>query len=60
MQKNYRAETDGIETTPTEFITAWGGVLLAIRRDLRYRKTKLTEIDMLRYSIKDIDEIVQR
>lgn len=56
MQRNYRSEREGSRISVNELITMWGGVLLAIRRDLRNNKTKLTETDMLRYSIKDIDD----
>ena len=35
----------------------WGSLLLAIRRDLGAKGTKLTEKDMLRSQIKDIDDV---
>lgn len=58
-QRNYRTGRNGSVISPKELIETWGGVLLAIRRDLRGKKTTLTEVDMLRYSVKDIDEFVR-
>ena len=55
MQYFYKIERDGTSPKPRVFLNLWGGVLLAIRRDLGIRNTKLSSIDMLRSQIKDID-----
>ena len=57
MQQNFRAAQDGEDLPPADLVRAWGAVLLAIRCDLRDRKTRLREMDMLRSSIQDIDSI---
>ena len=56
MQYFYRADGEGKSINPGEMVQYWGRVLLAIRRDLGNKKTKLSEIDMLRMQIKDIDK----
>ena len=58
MQHIYRMERDSASATPVELLTHWGRVLIAIRRDLGNNKTKLTEADMLRAQIKDIDKFI--
>jgi len=40
-----------------EFLKLWGGLLLAIRRDVGNKSTGLDEIDMLRWLIRDIDRL---
>ena len=55
MQYFYKLERDGMSPEPKSFLGLWGSVLLAIRRDLGIRSTKLSSIDMLRSQIKDID-----
>lgn len=57
MRQNFRAAEDGGDLSPADLVQAWGGVLLAIRRDLRGRRTQLRELDMLRPFIKDIDRV---
>ena len=52
MQYTYKGNTDA-----KELVSMWGGLLLAIRRDLIGKKTKLSEIDMLRSTITDIDKV---
>lgn len=56
MQQNFRTAEKN-DLTPADHVQAWGGVLLAIRRDLRDRRTHLRERDMLRPFIKDIDSV---
>lgn len=57
MQQGFRVAQDNSTMSPSDLVQSWGGVLLAIRRDLRNRKTQLRELDMLRSSITDIDDI---
>ena len=59
MQYIYRLENADTSAKPEDILVYWGGVLLAIRRDLGNKKTKLSEVDMLRGQIKDIDKIVK-
>ena len=40
-----------------DLMSAWGGLYLAIRRDLGNRSTRLGSIDVLRHSITDIDDL---
>ena len=54
MQYSYKGNTN-----PMQLISTWGGLLLAIRRDLVGNKTKLNEVDMLRSMITDIDKITK-
>ena len=58
MQYIYGMETGGELDDPTVMLKHWAALLLAIRRDLGNAKTKLTEIDMLRDWIKDIDQMI--
>ena len=55
MQFFYKAE-DSSSIPPKKLIELWGGLLLAIRRDLGTGDTRLKNIDMLRASITDIDQ----
>ena len=57
MQYIYRIERDGPTSKPETMILLWGRVLLAIRKDLGNKRTKLEEIDMLEGYIKDIDKV---
>ena len=50
-------EEGGTAANPADMLDHFGGVLLAIRRDLGNKGTKLTAIDMLRIQIKDIDQL---
>lgn len=59
MQHTYRMERDDVASRPEELLFYWGRVLIAIRRDLGSTGTKLTEIDMLKVHIKDIDQLVK-
>lgn len=57
MQYTYRA-ADGKEPQDTQrMMSLWGEVLLAIRRSLGNKRTKLDSFDMLRGFIKDIDAL---
>ena len=60
MQYFYSVEKleDGTSPDPKDMLDHFGAVLLAIRRDLGNKRTKLTEIDMLRIQIKDIDQLI--
>ena len=46
---------DGSTDRLRDLMSAWGGLYLAIRRDLGNRSTRLGPIDVLRHSITDID-----
>ena len=46
------------EAQPLEALKRWGALLLAIRRDLGNKNTKLQDIDMLRAYITDIDTAI--
>ena len=59
MQYFYRAEREGTVPDPKSFLDLWGSVLLAVRRDLGIRNTKLSSADMLRSQIKDIDQAIR-
>ena len=55
MQYSYTGKQDTYE-----FARLWGKLRLEIRRSLGNKKTKLTEFDMLRGEIKDIDTLVKK
>lgn len=57
MQYIYGLDAEGQSVVPRDLVAIWGGLILAIRRDLVSKKTKLKEIDMLRSMIKDIDTV---
>ena len=59
MQHIYSLDREGTSGKPEAMLVYWGGVLLAIRRDLGNNKTGLTEVDMLRGQIKDIDQLIK-
>ncbi len=59
MQYMYSLERDDTSTKPEDILVHWGGVLLAIRRDLGNKGTRLAEVDMLRGQIKDIDQFIK-
>ena len=44
--------------TPPLILTNWGHLLLAIRKDLGNKGTKLNEKDMLSSQVKDIDQLM--
>ena len=56
MQHFYESERAG-KQNPKEMFKLYGRFLLAIRKSLGNKKTKLGEFDMLRAMIKDIDTI---
>ena len=56
MQHFYKSEKTGTQDSKKMF-RLYGGFLLAIRKSLGNKKTKLNEIDMLISMIKDIDSI---
>lgn len=56
MQYFFKTSDEGGTAQPVDFIGLFGGFLLAIRRDLGQADTQLSEVDMLRMMIKDIDK----
>ncbi len=56
MQYLYRHPTDA---EPLKILTLWGEVLLAIRRDLGNKGTKLETADMFKNLITDIDRYLK-
>jgi len=58
MQYFFNLEKSGEPADPGVVMLHWGSLLLAIRRDLGAKGTKLTEKDMLRSQIKDIDDVI--
>ena len=56
MGHMYKAEAAG-KQDPQEMMRLWGGLLLEIRRSLGNKKTQLTEFDMLRAMISDIEKL---
>ena len=58
MQYVYTSEQDNDLDKGKEMLKYWGGLILAVRRDLGNEKTKLTELDMLRGQITDIDKAI--
>ena len=58
MQFFYRAAETGESPSPQEMLRRWGGFLLAVRKDIGNPRTKLTERDMLRGMITDIDRML--
>lgn len=59
MQCIYSIEQGDASAKPEDMLVHWGRVLLAIRRDLSNKETSLTEVDMLRGQIKDIDQFIK-
>ena len=57
MQFIYRSEDNKGSMSGEDLLINWGGLILAIRRDLVNKRTKLNERDMLKALIKDIDRI---
>lgn len=57
MQYFYGLERQEKAIEPEQFLLLFGRVLLAIRKDLGNRRTKLSEIDMLQSQIKDISRL---
>lgn len=59
MQYIYRAGTDdGTDMDPRQLMRHWGAFLLEIRRNLGNADTKLTEVDMLKGFITDVDRLL--
>ena len=58
MQYSYGIDGDRAPANPEVMLRLWGHVLLAIRKDLGNKRTKLEEIDMLKGHIKDIDKVI--
>ena len=56
MQYIYKAEADQ-NPDPKEMMRLWGKLLLEIRKSLGNENTKLSELDMLRGFIKDIEKL---
>ena len=56
MQQFYRDDETG-KQDPSLLMRSFGKVLIAIRKDLGNKKTKLNELDMLKAMIKDIDKL---
>ncbi len=55
MRLFWKAEREGENVSTQAIITHWGGLLLAIRKDLGLKNTKLVAEDMLRTHIKDMN-----
>ena len=58
MQDIFKAE--GTTLSPQVMIRNWGDLLLAIRKDLGGRRSKLKGVDMLRNHINDIDQYLSK
>ena len=56
MQSFYRQKEGPTQNDTKNIIDLWGNVLLAIRRDVGNKRTKLKPIDMCRGQISDIDK----
>ena len=56
MQSFYRQKEGPTQNDTKNIIDLWGNVLLAIRRDVGNKRTKLKPIDMFRGQISDIDK----
>ena len=46
--------------SPTTLMSNLGTLMLTIRKDLGYKKTKLNAVDMLKSQITDISKFVER
>ena len=57
MQRAFKITSEDADLTPSDLIRYFGSVLLAIRKDLGLQGTQLTPRDMLRSSIRGIDDI---
>ena len=58
LQYFFKLERSGESAEAGVVMKHWGSLLLAIRRDLGAKGTKLVDKDMLRSHIKDIDEVM--
>ena len=58
MQYIYGMEDSKVSSKPQDLLVHWGGLLIAIRRDLGNKRTRLKEVDMLRALIKDVDKAI--
>ena len=57
MQYIYKTTDTGQTIDPFKMLKLWGCVLLEIRKSLGNKRTKLNEIDMLSFMIKDIEKL---
>ena len=57
MQHIYNAGNTGAED-PKELMRLWGGLILEIRKNVGDPKTKLTDVDMLKAQITDIENVL--
>ena len=57
MSYSFQADENSSPEHVATFIKLWGGVHLAIRRDLENSNTRLDEIDMFRHLITDIESL---
>jgi hypothetical protein len=48
---------ENVEERGVTYMLLWGKLLLEIRRDVGNKDTRLNEVDMLRWLIKDIDKL---
>ena len=56
----YSAQTGDAKQRGEQTMRLWGRLLLEIRRDVGNKSTKLGELDMLRWLIKDMDQIERK
>lgn len=59
VEYSFSARTPQARLDSKHLLTLWARVLLAIRRDLGFRRTKLKEADMLRGQIMDVDQYIE-
>lgn len=57
MQYIYKTTGTNQTIDPYKMLKLWGCVLLEIRKSLGNKRTKLNEIDMLKFMIKDIEKL---
>lgn len=57
MQYLYKTSAEGQSPDSLETLNLWGCVLLEIRKSLGNKKTKLNQVDMLSFMIKDISKL---
>lgn len=60
MQYNYAHAPDTHPADNAEMLRLYGRLLLEIRRSMGNKKTNLSEIDMLRWLLRDIEAIFPR
>lgn len=49
---------DGNNKSPKQMLELFGKLLLEIRKSLGNKKTKLTKLELLKFTINDIDKIL--